>query len=102
MNGAADDSPLVVVAEVRNRLQAQFLIDLLWQQGGVRAMMRDLPGALPAVYGGDGPYAIFVRAGDRDRAQWVIAGTDAPPSELPWPRRKRRYRKHPPHGTSPR
>jgi hypothetical protein len=100
LSGSGDDTPLVVVAEVRNRLQGQFLIDLLWQQGGVRAMMRDLPGALPAVYGGDGPYAILVRAEDRDRAQCVIVGTDATPGELPSPwRRRRRYRKHPPHGT---
>lgn len=88
---------LVVVAQTNGSIQAQFLVDLLWQQGRIRAVTRELPGALPAVYAGDGPRAILVLEGDREAAAFVLAETDVA-GELPSPALppRRRYKKHPP------
>jgi len=89
---------LVVVAQVSGSIQAQFLVDLLWQQGRIRAVARETPGALPAVYAGDGPRAILVLEGDREAAAFVLAESDAA-GELPAPALppRRRYKKRPPH-----
>jgi hypothetical protein len=88
---------LVLVAQASGAIAAQFLIDLLWQQGHVRALAQELPGALPAVYAGDGPRAILVLESDREAAAFILAETDSagelPPAGLA-PRR--RYKKHPP------
>lgn len=88
---------LVMVAEASGAIAAQFLVDLLWQQGHVRALAQEMPGALPVVYAGDGPRAILVLEGDREAAQFILAESDSagelPPAGLP-PRR--RYKKRPP------
>lgn len=92
---------LVMVAEAANGLQAQFLVDLLLQQGGIKALARNAHGSLPGVYGGDGPYSILVLEGDVQAAAFIVADdAPLPNAELPGPALPpaRRYRKHPPRG----